>query len=145
MTHTEMEEALNNFDRRMLAVEQILPTLATKDDLWEGLADAKRHTDVKVEWLHDRIRVVAEVVAIQTTKLDSLIDRVDSLTSRVDFLTDRVGGLERQVGLLNDRVGALERQVGSLNDRFDSMSERVDSIGTSISLLIRRLEQKGVI
>ena len=33
MTATEMEEVLKNLDRRLLNVEQILPTLATKDDL----------------------------------------------------------------------------------------------------------------
>ena len=33
MTATEMEEVLNNLDRRLTNVEQILPTLATKEDL----------------------------------------------------------------------------------------------------------------
>ncbi len=145
MTHTEMEDALNNFDHRMLVVEQILPTLATKQDLWEGLADAKRHTDVKVEWLHDQIRVVAEVVALQTIKFDSLIDRVDSLTTRVDFLSDRVDFLAGRVDLLTDRVWSLERQVDAIGQRLDSLSGRVDSIGTSITSLIGRLERKGVI
>ena len=33
MTATEMEEVLKNLDRRLTNVEQILPTLATKEDL----------------------------------------------------------------------------------------------------------------
>lgn len=33
MTATEMEEVLRNLDRRLTNVEQILPTLTTKDDL----------------------------------------------------------------------------------------------------------------
>src|ERR671913_187022 len=33
MTPTEMEEAIKNFDLRLRATEQILPTLATKADL----------------------------------------------------------------------------------------------------------------
>ena len=33
MTATEMEEVLKNIDLRLTNVEQILPTLATKDDL----------------------------------------------------------------------------------------------------------------
>jgi len=37
MTATEMEEVLKNLDHRLTNVEQILPTLATKDDL-EALA-----------------------------------------------------------------------------------------------------------
>ena len=33
MTATEMEDVLKNLDRRLTNVEQILPTLATKEDL----------------------------------------------------------------------------------------------------------------
>jgi hypothetical protein len=33
MTATEMEDVLRNLDRRLTNVEQILPTLATKEDL----------------------------------------------------------------------------------------------------------------
>ena len=33
MTATEMEEVLKNLDHRLTKVEQILPTLATKEDL----------------------------------------------------------------------------------------------------------------
>ena len=33
MTDTEMEEVLKNLDRRLTNVEQILPSLATKEDL----------------------------------------------------------------------------------------------------------------
>ena len=39
MTQTAMEDAIKNLDRRMGAVEQILPTLATKEDLLAAKAD----------------------------------------------------------------------------------------------------------
>jgi hypothetical protein len=107
-----MEVALQNLDRRMLTVEQILPTLATKQDLErfatkqdlerfatkvdlrDGIAEAKRHTDVLVESVRDDIRIVAEAVATLVTKVDSLTLRletkVDSVTTKVDSLTRRL-------------------------------------------------------
>lgn len=42
MTATEMEDAIKNIDARTTRIEQILPTLATKDDLraaFAGLGD----------------------------------------------------------------------------------------------------------
>ena len=41
MTPTEMETVLQNLDARLLRVEQILPTLATKQDLGELRRDLK--------------------------------------------------------------------------------------------------------
>jgi hypothetical protein len=33
MTKAQMDEAIRNLDRRLVTVEQIVPALATKDDL----------------------------------------------------------------------------------------------------------------
>ncbi len=41
MTPTEMETVLQNLDARLLRIEQILPTLATKHDLNEVRRDFK--------------------------------------------------------------------------------------------------------
>lgn len=67
MTPTEMEDALKNLDQRLSGVEQILPTLATKEDLLatradlhgevssvkrdltERIEEVKRHTDLRFE------------------------------------------------------------------------------------------------
>jgi len=81
MTVTEMEEVLKNLDRRLLNVEQILPTLATKEDLKayatkedlkafatkedlkEGLAEAKRHASVLFERTQEQLEIIAAYVA----------------------------------------------------------------------------------
>jgi len=140
VTHTEMEEALQNLDRRTATIEQILPTLATRQDLErfatkldlrDGITEAKRHAGVLVESVRNDIRIVAEAVATLVIKVDSLTDRVDSLADRVDSLADRVDSLAGRVDSLTDRVD-------SLSGRFDSFAGRFDS-------LTRRLETKGVI
>ena len=84
MTHSEMEDALKNLDRRVSSVEHILPTLATKTDVGrvreefrDGHADAKIHSAVLVESVREDIRFVAGGVASLVTKVDSLIGRLE--------------------------------------------------------------------
>ena len=74
MTPTEMEALIMNLDKRTSRIEQILPTLATKDDLRLGLAEtesrmlekfeeARRYALVLTESVRDDIRMVAEHLA----------------------------------------------------------------------------------
>lgn len=69
MTATEMEDLLKNLDLRLSNVEQILPTLATKEDLKTGLEDAKRHADIRFERLEEKIDTLAEHLADVSPRL----------------------------------------------------------------------------
>ena len=78
---TEMEDVLKNIDHRLTNVEQILPTLATKEDLKvfatkedlkdfptrdevNGLfTDAKRHASILFEQTQERLEVIATHLA----------------------------------------------------------------------------------
>lgn len=88
MTATEMEEVLKNLDLRLTNVEQILPTLATKEDLKafatkedlkafatkEDLdsfrqemrdlhSEAKRHASMLFEQTQEKFEIIATHVA----------------------------------------------------------------------------------
>ena len=90
MTGTEMEEVLKNLDRRLTNVEQILPTLttkedlkafatkedlkafatkedlkafATKEDLKASFDEAKRHASVLFERTQEQLEIIATYVA----------------------------------------------------------------------------------
>ena len=98
MTATEMEDVLKNLDRRLANVEQILPTLATKDDLkafatkddlkafatkqdvTEGhndvrremrelFSEAKRHALVLFEQTQEKLEIIATHVADMSRRL----------------------------------------------------------------------------
>ncbi len=73
MESQEIAGALENLDRRMARVEQILPGLATKEELRQAIAPlatkeelreegerSRRHMDVLVESLRSDLRVYAE-------------------------------------------------------------------------------------
>jgi hypothetical protein len=122
MAHIDMEQGLENIDRRLSSVEQVLPTLATRIDLerfatkadlerfatkadlegfatkadlerfatkvdlegfgWlvdlrQGIAEAKRHTDVLIESVRDDIRMLAEGVVAVAANLRSLTERLE--------------------------------------------------------------------
>ena len=90
MTATEMEDVLRNLDRRLTNVEQILPGLATKDDLQafatkedlkafatkedltafatkddlkEAFSEAKRHAVMLFERTQEQLVMLAEHLA----------------------------------------------------------------------------------
>ena len=94
MTATEMEDVLKNLDRRLTNVEQILPTLATKEDLKafatkedlkafatkedleavrgemkELFADGKRHTAVLFKQTQEQLEIIAAHVADMSQRL----------------------------------------------------------------------------
>ena len=58
-----IEQHLENIDRRLTKVEQILPTLATKEELREEGERSRRHMDVIAESLSSNIQLLAEHVA----------------------------------------------------------------------------------
>ena len=81
MTAPEMEEVLKKLNLRLTNVEQILPTLATKDDLKafatkddlkvfaskedvkESFAEAKRHASILFELTQERLEILAAHLA----------------------------------------------------------------------------------
>jgi hypothetical protein len=77
MTPYEMEEQLKNLNERTTAIEQILPTLATRDDLRltinalqheieTGFQDAKDHATRLNEVTREQIRLVVEAMATKS-------------------------------------------------------------------------------
>ena len=64
MNHTEIEQKLMDLDHRVDRIEQILPTLLTRDEfkiaMGEFSAGIHRHFDVVAESLRGDIRLIAE-------------------------------------------------------------------------------------
>ena len=104
MDHDEMEPRLRKLDQRVERIEQLLPTLATTNDLQAAieplatkaelqaaLAWAERrmrtHCDVATESLHDDIRLIAEGLAVLSQKVDQ---------NHSELKTD-IAGLDRRL------------------------------------------------
>jgi hypothetical protein len=121
MEMPEIEQVVRNIDRRLERVEQILPTLATREELQAAIAplatreemhaaiqaavaplatreevraearETRRHFDVVAESLHDDIRLVAEGLVALGAKFDRFRRRVDRDLAKVD---ERLTALE---------------------------------------------------
>ena len=127
MTKAEMEEAIKNHERRLVNVEQILPTLATKADL----AELKQHTSVQFEALRDDIRMLAEALAVIPAKFDEVnarFDRMDQRFARMDQRFDR-----------------MDQRFDRMDARFDRLEGRADATAGGLETLTRRLTERGVI
>ena len=101
MPSMDAVKMFKNLDQRMSAVEQILPTLATRQDVREALreavAESNRHADVRFESLRDDIHMVAEAVAAIPARFDEMNARFDRLSrdadtrfARTDARLDRI-------------------------------------------------------
>jgi hypothetical protein len=60
MTVTEMEDTIKNIDGRLTRIEQILPTLATKDDLKAAFDEAEHRARLFYEDLVSRLKTIGE-------------------------------------------------------------------------------------
>jgi exonuclease VII small subunit len=87
----ELEAIVKNIDRRLSRVEQILPSLATKDDLREESERTRQHFNAVAERLESHIRLIAEGhVALQER-----IEEIDQQFGRaIAALDQRVLRLE---------------------------------------------------
>ena len=85
MTPSELEAMVRNLNTRTTAIEQILPTLATKDDLRvlatkddlknglaATLAESKHFTRTLYEDLKSQIGLLAEHLARMSQKIDDI-------------------------------------------------------------------------
>lgn len=164
MTPTETEDMLRNHDLRLQAIEQILPTLATREELRVGLEEVRRHTDIRFESLHDDIVKVADGVAalsvqVQATNemMAQALVRLDRHELRLDAMdatlrtTDtklnaKVDGLGANLDAKIDALGEkLNAKVDGLDEKLNATNARVDATAADVRSLTDRLERRGLI
>jgi hypothetical protein len=107
MTKTEMEDAIKNCTGQLAELRGILPTLATKHDIREGLDGLKREMLIRFESVDDEFNMLADAFAqhavgiqnIQTTvaghgvklgTFDVINAAVVDLMSRLEHLISRL-------------------------------------------------------
>ena len=86
-----MEEVLENLNRRVDRIEQILPTLATKDDVKAEGERTRAHFDAVAERLEEQIRLLAEGLLSLTRQFDEFKVETNARFARIE---DRLIRLE---------------------------------------------------
>ena len=129
LSPTDMERVLESLDRRLVTVEQILPTLATradldrfatkedlerfatkedlerfatKDELGDAVEAMRRHTDMRFEDLRDDIGKVADGVAAIGATLQTHQKTLETVVTRLDRHEDLLTALVRKHGIYGE-------------------------------------------
>jgi archaellum component FlaC len=134
MTPYEMEEQLKNLDTRTKMIEQILPTLATKDDLKvlatkqelrEAVAklatkadveDARRYALMLNEATRGDIQLLAEHMATKGD-LQELKDDLRGVKDDLRGVKDDMRGMKGDIRGMKDDIRVIAEQVATLSTR----------------------------
>ena len=97
MDRGTMEEVLRDLDRRVGRIEQILPTLVTKDDLQKAIAPlatkeevraegerTRAHFDAVAERLEEQIRLLAEGLLSLTRQFEEFKAETNARFAEMD-------------------------------------------------------------
>ena len=100
MNNAQIEQKLMDLDHRVAQIEQILPTLLTRDEfkiaMGEFAAEIHRHFDVVAESLRGDIRLIAEGHTYLVGRMDGIDQRLDRVDQRLDRIDQRLETIGRQ-------------------------------------------------
>lgn len=108
MTLTDMEDRLENLDLRLSRIEQVLPTLATKDDLKVFATKAD----------------MAQVESQQRAFTESVIGRMNTLFEGVDA---RFASVDARFDRVETRLAGVETDVKGVQYSLDRLVQRLEA------------------
>ena len=134
MTPSELEAMVRNLNTRTTAIEQILPTLATKEDLTTGLNGLEGRLGTRIDGVETRLGGVENRVdALKShtlTLLEKVKDDYDVLAghlanvpSDIRRLTEQGAGLKVDIQLLAESLARISRDLG---DKIGQLSQKID-------------------
>lgn len=117
MTPSEVETMLENLNTRTTAIEQILPTLATKDDLTAGLG--------RVETRLDALKShVLSLIEKGRTDYEVLSEHLAQVPSDIKRLTEQGAGMKDDIRQLAESLARMSQDLGN---RLDQLAQKIDS------------------
>ena len=137
MNDAGIEQKLMDLERRVDRIEQILPTLLTRDEFENTIGrlsgQIRQHLDVVAESLRGEIRLLAEGHSYLVGRLDGVDQRLDG----IDLRLDRV---DRRLDSIDLRLDSVDRRLDSIDLRLDSVDRRLDGIDLRLDGVDRRLD-----
>jgi hypothetical protein len=95
MSPEPLEQVVRNVDMRLTRVEQILPTLATKDELTAEGERTRRYFDAVAERLEGQIQLLAEGLLSMQDRMDRGFSEVKGDIALLDRRVVRLEGARR--------------------------------------------------
>ncbi len=136
MTPSQLEAMVRNLNTRTTAIEQILPTLVTKDDLKTGLDGVEARLGVRINGVEARIDGVEARLDGVEARLEN---RVDGVKSHVLALIEKVKAdydvLARHLANVPSDIRRLTEQVAGMSDLrgdIQRLTEQVSGLARKI-------------
>jgi len=128
-----LEQVVRNVDARLTRVEQILPTLATKEEVKAAITEAVAPLATKVEMR----AAIAEAIAPLATKAE-LAEAIAPLATRVD-MREEGERTRRHFDVVAER---LEGHIKLLAEGHVALREDMRDMGTEIKADIAQLDRR---
>ena len=127
MTPYEMEEQLKNLDARTMAIAQILPTLATREDLRNEVAKLATKDELRkgTEVLRDDLRLTVEALQHE---IETGFEAAKAHADRLNEVT------REQSRIVADQVALVARQMATkreLQQLQQTLSAQIAALGAS--------------
>ena len=151
MTLAEMENLIKKLDGRLTSVEQILPTLATRDDLLATTVGLR--TDLRSDLLATRGELEAEIratrseleaeiratrnelqVEIRATR-SALTERIDQVKHHTDV---RIEDARSDIRKVAEGVASLSTSMQANTRVLEDVVKRLDRHETVLQVLVNR-------
>ena len=117
-----------DLDHRVDRIEQILPTLLTRDEfktaMGEFAVEIHRHFDVVAESLRGDIRLIAEGHTYLVGRLDGVDRRLDGIDQRLDRVDQRLDGIDRRLDGVEQRLDRVDQRLDGIDSRLDAIQRR---------------------
>ena len=120
MTPSDVETMLDNLNTRTTAIEQILPTLATKDDLKKGLDGVEARIDgltTQMLSLHENVKGEYKLLAEHLANVPTDIRELRETVAVIPELRD-------DIRLLTQSIARMSQDLGN---RLDQLAQKIDS------------------
>ena len=154
MTPSEVEAMIENLNTRTTAIEQILPTLATREDLTAGLNglearlivridDASSQARALCEKVKGEYRLLAEHLANVPTEIRELREKVaviPELKDDIRRLTQQGAGVRGDIQRLTEQVGVIPELRSDIQRLAESLARVSQDLGDKIGQLSQKID-----
>ena len=134
MTPSELETMVRNLNTRTTAIEQILPTLATKEDLAAGLNGLEARLTVRIDDASSQARTLCERVK---GDYDVLARHLANVPTEIRELNEKVAAIPE----MRDDIRRLTKQVAVIPEMRDDI-RRLTEQGAGVQRDIQRLVEQ---
>jgi hypothetical protein len=148
LTPADMERVLESLDRRLTAIEQQLPTLATAAQLDAMARGTAAQFDAMARATAEQFDAMARATAGQLEDVKQFARTLNEQTNdSVRLVAEGLADLARRVDDLPTRqeFGALSARVDDVTMAVRGIARELSSVGEGVTTLTTRLEQRGVI